>query len=280
MPSKKYYARNKDKYRKESLKYYLTHREKRDRINKIWRKNNPDKAKAIDARYLKKYKEIIREKGKKYCKIHKIELSKYGKKWRKNNSEKSKNRKLKWNYGITYEDYMKILQNQNNECGVCGIKFKDIYKFPDLRSPCVDHAHVGKKEVRGILCRGCNSGMGLFDDNPSLLKNALRWLTKKEYNFIFDKNWFQKKIREPFYEQIFNGQDGKCGICKKDLSHIRTNLDHNHFSMRIRGLLCIKCNKALGFLKDDLIIIKNSIIWLTKENRLKKRKDKKWLNIL
>lgn len=264
MPSKKEYTKDKIKYRKESLDYYLEHREERDIINKEWVKNNPEKSKIIKATYRGKHKEKIKKQQIIYRKGHKVELSEQRKKWKRDNPEKVKNQRFKLTYGITYEDYLEILRGQENRCGICLEEFKDFYKFPDLRSPCIDHCH-SKKEVRGVLCRGCNSGMGFLNDSPSLLKAALLWLTKKEYHIIFEKNWYQKiKIKEFLYNKISKDQNNKCGICKKDLSGVRVHLDHNHFSMRVRGFLCVRCNKALGFLKDDLEIIRNSIKWLTK----------------
>jgi Recombination endonuclease VII len=264
MPSKDYYSANKEKYRRESLEYYFKHKNERDEINKIWAKNNPEKVKIIKNRYAEKNKEEIKSNNINYYKTHRSEYLERAKIWYKNNPEKIKNRKLAHNYGITYDDYKRFLQDQNNKCGVCSVDLDDTHKL-GLRSPCVDHNHFHKKEVRGILCRGCNSGIGLFDDNPILLEAALLWLKKKEYDIRFDKTWHtKKKIKDPLYKFISDDQSGKCGICQKELLNARTNLDHNHFSMKVRGLLCAKCNKALGFLKDDSVIINNAINWLKK----------------
>ena len=41
----------------------------------------------------------------------------------------------------------------------------------------VDHCHVTKK-IRGVLCYRCNTGLGLFADDPAILTNAVTYLNK------------------------------------------------------------------------------------------------------
>lgn len=55
------------------------------------------------------------------------------------------------------------------------------------------------------------------------------------------------------YNEIFIKQDGCCRICKRHQSELKRKLsvDHNHETSEIRGLLCNKCNQAIGLLNDD-----------------------------
>ena len=49
-------------------------------------------------------------------------------------------------------------------------------------------------------------------------------------------------------------QDGGCAICghKPDsTSDRRLAIDHDHETGRVRGLLCYRCNTAIGLLGDD-----------------------------
>lgn len=52
------------------------------------------------------------------------------------------------------------------------------------------------------------------------------------------------------YESLVKMQNAKCAICGKDKSE-PLNVDHDHTTLIIRGLLCRECNRAIGFFGDD-----------------------------
>lgn len=90
---------------------------------------------------------------------------------RKIDPDKYKNRKLVERYGITLDDYKAMYQRQNGKCMICELLSENLH---------VDHNHT-TGEVRGLLCNGCNRGLGYFSENPVSLQNAalyLRGLTK------------------------------------------------------------------------------------------------------
>jgi hypothetical protein len=51
------------------------------------------------------------------------------------------------------------------------------------------------------------------------------------------------------YEQLLQEQKNKCAICLEKQNN--WCIDHNHTTGKVRGLLCHKCNIALGFINDD-----------------------------
>ena len=55
-------------------------------------------------------------------------------------------------------------------------------------------------------------------------------------------------------------QNGKCAICGMDEI---LYVDHCHTTKRVRGLLCQKCNTAIGFFKDNVDNIAKAITYLT-----------------
>jgi hypothetical protein len=76
-----------------------------------------------------------------------------------------KNR-LKHYYGLSVEEYQQMVEKQNRKCYICGNEAD--YNGKPLY---VDHCHASG-EVRKLLCQHCNSGLGMFRDNPELLIKA------------------------------------------------------------------------------------------------------------
>lgn len=72
-------------------------------------------------------------------------------------------------YGITRLEYEAMLRHQGGVCAICG-------EAPGTRSLHTDHDHA-TGEVRGLLCGGCNVGLGNFRDNPEFLFLASLYLT-------------------------------------------------------------------------------------------------------
>lgn len=64
------------------------------------------------------------------------------------------------------------------------------------------------------------------------------------------------------YKQLLKEQNGVCkicgGTCKKDL-----HVDHCHDTGEIRGLLCVRCNVALGHFQDDITLLQKAIEYLS-----------------
>lgn len=55
-----------------------------------------------------------------------------------------------------------------------------------------------------------------------------------------------------------------CQICGKEDERRALSIDHNHSTEKVRGLLCDKCNRALGFFCDNIDNLKNAIEYLNK----------------
>lgn len=51
------------------------------------------------------------------------------------------------------------------------------------------------------------------------------------------------------YQERADAQDNRCAICRETRSLL--DVDHDHASGRVRGLLCNSCNRGLGFFKDN-----------------------------
>jgi Recombination endonuclease VII len=77
-------------------------------------------------------------------------------------------------YGISQNTYKWLAKRQQGACAICGCVPSGTY--PDIL--CVDHDHAVYHEthIRGLLCRQCNSGLGQFRDNITLLRKAILYL--------------------------------------------------------------------------------------------------------
>ena len=53
------------------------------------------------------------------------------------------------------------------------------------------------------------------------------------------------------YESLSAAQDHLCAICAQPEEDRLLAVDHDHVSGRLRGLLCTRCNRGLGFFQDD-----------------------------
>jgi hypothetical protein len=70
--------------------------------------------------------------------------------------------KLQREYGITPRDWDEMIVAQSGLCAVCDVQLSGVHS---ASSPCVDHDHDTGR-VRAILCRNCNSAIGMLQDSP------------------------------------------------------------------------------------------------------------------
>lgn len=66
------------------------------------------------------------------------------------------------------------------------------------------------------------------------------------------------------YKEMMHDQEGCCFGCSTPHSELKRGLmvDHCHKTGKIRGLLCERCNSALGMVKDNIKIMRNLIKYL------------------
>lgn len=65
-------------------------------------------------------------------------------------------------------------------------------------------------------------------------------------------------ITDAQYAEMVEAQSGGCAVCGDDQGDGQSeklHVDHDHATGEVRGLLCGRCNKALGLLKDNVKII-------------------------
>lgn len=117
--------------------------------------------------------------------------------------------------------------------------------------------------VRQLRCRICTYN-SLKEDRKKHPKRHAAYRRKHHLKQFFN-------MTEEAYEELLIKQGGVCAICKTDDPGNRhktknLNVDHDHSSGKIRGLLCTSCNHALGKFKDDPLIIEAAVEYLRKNN--------------
>lgn len=91
-------------------------------------------------------------------------------------SKRAKIKSIKANFGITIEDFRRMEAEQHGVCGICGKK-ETRKRRGSVARLSVDHHHK-KGYIRGLLCTRCNTAIGLFKDDPDLLRKAIRYIEK------------------------------------------------------------------------------------------------------
>jgi hypothetical protein len=71
------------------------------------------------------------------------------------------------------------------------------------------------------------------------------------------------------YDQMLEAQAGVCAICGEARPEERTlHVDHDHETGVIRGLLCFRCNQAIGSLQEDHEIFQTAADYLDRDIEL------------
>jgi hypothetical protein len=122
--------------------------------------------------YTSRCRECIKSKSKEYWNRNSVSRKSQQKEYRKKFPDVVRGKRLR-EYGISLDTYNFILKSQNGGCSICG----GPSGYPS-GSFAVDHDHLTGL-VRGLLCRNCNAGIGLFDDNPENIDKASAYLRKE-----------------------------------------------------------------------------------------------------
>jgi hypothetical protein len=132
----------------------------------------------------------------------------------------------------------------------------------------LDDFHRNCQRADGYLskCKSCVKEYRKLHplDNPKIYSGML---TKDPY---YNRKKNLKKLYgitlEEFNEMLLL-QDGVCKVCKNlQLGKGDFHVDHDHKTGKIRGLLCHKCNVALGMVQDSIEILQSLISYLKDNN--------------
>jgi len=153
------------------------------------------------------------------------------------------------------------------------IKSGRFQKSEHSKRTCIDCKN--KKEIAKGFCRSCY-GKKEYQRLKTLGKYSngkFNTLTKEEKERRADRNRRNTMLKRSYgislerYEELEKDQNGLCAICYKRQSHgmtVNLSVDHCHISGEVRGLLCAKCNTAIGMMEDDVCRLNSAITYLNK----------------
>ena len=123
-----------------------------------------------------------------------------------------------------------------NDCKVCNLEEKAARYRADPR-PAIERARRWQKENAERL----NATRRRRRESPEKKRMDRAWYLKRTYDMSIED-----------YDKLLARQDGVCGVCgRSPRSDISLHVDHDHKTGQIRGLLCFRCNNALGDFDDD-----------------------------
>jgi hypothetical protein len=130
--------------------------------------------------------------------------------------------------------------------------------------PLTDFSSNGKY-IRS-RCKPCNAAQArrwAAENKERALETQRRRTLPQTYGITYEE-----------YEQMLADQNGVCAICGKDEPNehgrtgkkFRLSVDHCHDTGVVRGLLCQKCNRALGLLNDSPELLQSAIDYLLRHH--------------
>jgi hypothetical protein len=147
-----------------SRKWKLNNPERFKASTKAWREANSDKVKAANKAWREENPNATAE-----WRAHNPERNtENNTKWKRDNPDKVRGYHLKAKFGMTHEDYDRMLESQGFVCAICKEPYEKKYH--------IDHDHE-TGIVRGLLCDICNRGLGYFKDSSLRLSSAITYLS-------------------------------------------------------------------------------------------------------
>lgn len=89
-----------------------------------------------------------------------------------------------------------MLSAQGNACAICAMPFTRVNEELWKKHPFVPHVDHDHRSgwVRGLLCRRCNLGLGLFDDSVSSLRRAADYLEDHETEDVVPRRYAASRV--------------------------------------------------------------------------------------
>ena len=166
--------------------------------------------------------------------------------------------------------------SETKECRMC-----------KQHKPCADfHKSGSSKDGLYRICKSCRSisakasnekyrdklrkkGKEYREKNKEKCRERTRQWRKSKgpglKDFMLRSRLASKYKTTPEIVSVLMEEQGNaCSICGGDFGKRGPQIDHDHATGKMRGFLCVNCNLALGFFKDDMGLMRAAIAYLEK----------------
>jgi hypothetical protein len=123
---------------------------------------------------------------------------------------------------------------------------------------------------------GCRLPLSAFCHDRCIKGSGLRSICRecsntagRNYRTVHRSSVRNSKLKKLYgitandYSALLIQQKSVCAICKEQCKTGRyLAVDHDHKTGKVRGLLCVRCNNAIGFLKDSITLLRNAADYL------------------
>jgi len=138
-------------------------------------------------------------------------------------------------------------------------------KCGEKKLACEFFADKAKKDGLSSSCKEC---INEYQRQYRKTKKHKKWFRKfmktDQYKNKSRKYWGKNKdkirnrriarvfgITTKDYDLMLESQGNRCAICDNSQNGRRFDIDHNHITGKVRGLLCVKCNIGIGLFDSD-----------------------------
>ena len=143
-----------------------------------------------------------------------------------------------------------VVDIQTKACLMCG----DEKSLSSYRSRGGSQGHLLKSWCNSCLYKKHKTWV---ENNPERVKE---YRNKDSWTLV--KRCKRRGIEPKDLIDAYERQEECCYICKKHIEISDSAIDHNHVTGEFRGILCKKCNRALGLFEDSPYILKNALDYL------------------
>ena len=160
-------------------------------------------------------------------------------------------------------------------CKVCGVA-KPLGDF---------YANKGGRDGRRPECKSCHlaARKARYDANPRpYIERVLKWQRENRDRYLAGQRAYKESGRKAVsdrkshlkrkygltpeeFEELLTAQGDGCAICGKPNPD---NVDHDHVTGRVRGILCWNCNVGVGQFEDDVERLVAATIYLDRDDEL------------